>query len=158
MNKPLSILTILLIIFTVVQTIVFIALLTAAVIETNTGSTSSNGTIKMLFVMILTLPLNLFLAVKSYKKDLQSAKEIKLGLNFKKGSLINKFSKNKGLLYLLGVILIIFGLFYWFQLRPSIARSQCVKTTRIKVEKRDIKNMEEAKFAYEFCLHSKGIK
>lgn len=78
-----------------------------------------------------------------------------------------KANKNKGLLILLGLLLLT-GWFYWFQYRPTKIRSYChdqaseIRTLydRYVQEKSFFSEMStnKYKFLYDTCIHEKGLK
>ncbi len=72
----------------------------------------------------------------------------------------NMIEGNKKHVYLLGILLVLVGMFYWFQLRPSSARKDClVKVDQLRKERTDPKNFvtnEEANNFYRRCFIEKG--
>ena len=65
---------------------------------------------------------------------------------------------------LVGVILILFFLFYWFQYRPAEVRRECVKYASESVKAEDDAKIDIDKyikandFIYQECLRTKGLK
>lgn len=65
--------------------------------------------------------------------------------------------KNK-FLYILLILFLILGLFYWFQIRPSNIRSYCDWSVRWGPDKPSNSQIEKKyDFLYKSCLRSKGI-
>ena len=74
---------------------------------------------------------------------------------------------------IIGVVIVLGFLFYWFQVRPSMIRSSCSNdvlmnqkyaTTKLEKEqlggdmnKINAVEREKSDFAYKECLHEKGI-
>lgn len=55
------------------------------------------------------------------------------------------------------ILLLIGGLFYWFELRPSNIRSYCNWSVRWGPDKSNRLTVELYDFLYKSCLRSKGI-
>ena len=78
--------------------------------------------------------------------------------------MINKLLNYKILLLLVGLLILVFG-FYWFQYRPSEIRKECSQVTEKfideKISGKDINTSDSIsaiKLINEKCLNSKGIK
>lgn len=62
--------------------------------------------------------------------------------------------KNK---YLVIIVLIVAGLFYWFQIRPAMARSECDTQSREYFKTHTRAPATFYNYLYEACLHQKGL-
>ncbi len=67
---------------------------------------------------------------------------------------------NKKHAYIFVVLLVLVGMFYWFQLKPSLARKDCLaKVDELRKGRTDPKNFvtnEEANNFYRRCFIEKG--
>jgi hypothetical protein len=48
------------------------------------------------------------------------------------------------------------GLFYWFQIRPAVAKHACYQFVATKAKGMSLSN-SDAETMYSFCLHNKGL-
>lgn len=54
------------------------------------------------------------------------------------------------------ILIIIIGLFYWYEIRPTIIKKNCAqKVTNVSKEKS--LSIPEYEFSYNWCQHLKGI-
>lgn len=64
--------------------------------------------------------------------------------------------------YILLALIVLMGIFYWFQLRPSSARKSClVQVDKLREQRKNPKNFvtnEEANNNYRTCFAGKGLK
>jgi len=67
--------------------------------------------------------------------------------------------KNKQIT-ILAIVIVIIGLFYWFELKPSQIRKKCANnSTDMRWQNDDLKNIRGGKFdSYETCLKFYGLK
>lgn len=57
-----------------------------------------------------------------------------------------------------GLIVTIFSVFYWFEIRPSHIRSICEKEAIDKVKKIGNATTDTYELSYKMCIREKGLK
>lgn len=93
----------------------------------------------------------------SNKRD-QNNKQNKLFESKTVNATWKRYSKTSGTILLFVLLLgIITGLFYWYEVRPSQARTECDEITRDKANSTNSPTKVYDTF-YEACLHSKGLE
>jgi hypothetical protein len=61
-------------------------------------------------------------------------------------------------LLILGILLILGGVFYWYEYRPSKIRMECNEYADKRSKDGNLNDAERYVFRYNFCLSEKGLK